>query len=246
MRKKYLIGLIVFISIIVSVVSGFITWTQFYYKPTEQALKYLVSDDKVEISIEKDIIFLPKNESTGTGFIFYPGAKVDERAYSYIGYMLAQKGHTVIIAKMPLRLAIFKTGAAEGIIEKNPGIERWFTGGHSLGGAAAAIYTSKNTGIIEGLVFLASYPAGSSDLSKTTLSALSITGSNDGIIDLEGAGKTENLLPEDTEFVEIDGGNHSQFGDYGLQEGDNAAAISIEKQHAAVIENIILMLDDRK
>jgi hypothetical protein len=38
------------------------------------------------------------------------------------------------------------------------------------------------------------------------------------------------LLPADARFVAIEGGNHSQFGSYGLQAGDNEAAISPEEQ----------------
>jgi hypothetical protein len=50
------------------------------------------------------------------------------------------------------------------------------------------------------------------------------------------------LLPPDTMFVNIEGGNHSQFGDYGLQSGDNPAEINKEDQHAAITENILDLL----
>jgi hypothetical protein len=38
------------------------------------------------------------------------------------------------------------------------------------------------------------------------------------------------LLPADTAFLEIAGGNHAQFGDYGPQTGDNPATISANEQ----------------
>jgi hypothetical protein len=243
MKKKYFIPLITVPAIVVSVVVGFLMWAQIYYQPTERALNYLNSDENVEVVINGDIKFSPRQNIKKPGFIFYPGGKVDEKAYSYLGYEIAKEGYTVIIAKMPLRLAIFKTGAAAGIIEKNNGIDTWVIGGHSLGGSAAAIFTANNPGQLDGIVFLASYPANSSDLSKNALEALSITGSKDGIINIELLVNTKELLPEKTGFVDIDGGNHSQFGDYGLQSGDNAADIGIELQHELVVQNILQLLE---
>lgn len=243
MKKKYLIPLIIVPVLVVSVVVGFLIWTQIYYQPTERALDYLNSDEKVEVVINGDIKFSPRQNIKKSGFIFYPGGKVDEKAYSYLGYEIAKEGYTVIIAKMPLRLAIFKTGAAAGIIEENNGIDTWIVGGHSLGGSAAAIFTANNPGQLDGIVFLASYPANSSDLSTNALEALSITGSKDGIINTESLVNTEELLPVKTGFVDIEGGNHSQFGDYGLQSGDNPADIGIELQHELVVQNILQLLE---
>ena len=144
---------------------------------------------------------------------------------------------------MPLRLAIFNTGAAADIIEEHDRINTWIVGGHSLGGSAAAIFTAKNPDELDGIVFLASYPASSSDLSVAAMEALSITGSKDGIIDNASLTNTEKLLPINTEFLDIEGGNHSQFGDYGLQSGDNPADIDIEIQHKLVVQNILQLLE---
>jgi hypothetical protein len=46
----------------------------------------------------------------------------------------------------------------------------------------------------------------------------------------DGIQNSHNLLPADAAFVAIEGGNHSQFGAYGLQPGDNAAGISAAEQ----------------
>ena len=47
-------------------------------------------------------------------------------------------------------------------------------------------------------------------------------------------------LPNNTQFVEIDGGNNTQFGWYGdgkeLQKGDNPASITRERQQAIVVK----------
>ena len=242
-RKKYLIPLIVIPALLISIVLGFLIWAQIYYRPTERALDYLNSDDKVDVEVAGNIRFSPRQEIEDAGFIFYPGGKVDEKAYSYLGHEIAREGYTVIIARMPLRLAIFNTDAAAGIIEENSGINTWIIGGHSLGGSAAAIFAANNTDKVDGIAFLASYPANSSDLSVTSLEAVLITGSKDGIINTGSLATTENLLPSRTEFVDIEGGNHSQFGDYGLQSGDNPADITIEEQQEIVIQNILRLLE---
>ena len=243
MKKKYLIPLIVIPGLILGLLAGFLVWTQIYYKPTDRALAYLDSDENVNVEVEKNIEFTPKHDLKNKGFIFYPGGKVDEKAYSYLGYDLAREGYTVVIAKMPLRLAIFNTGVAADIIDENDTIDSWIIGGHSLGGSAASIFTADNPGAIDGLVFLASYPANSSDLSATSIPVLSMTGSRDGIINAEALAGAEKLLPDRTIFLDIEGGNHSQFGDYGLQSGDHPADIDILTQHELVIQGIFELFE---
>lgn len=56
-------------------------------------------------------------------------------------------------------------------------------------------------------------------------------------------GTTINLpkkkrLPSGTEFFQIEGGNHSEFGDYGLQKKDKAATISARQQNQAIVQAI--------
>ena len=58
--------------------------------------------------------------------------------------------------------------------------------------------------------------------------------------------ESKDKLPSDTTYVEIEGGNHAQFGDYGKQKGDNDAIIS-EKEQLDITENsIVNFLDNIK
>jgi hypothetical protein len=50
------------------------------------------------------------------------------------------------------------------------------------------------------------------------------------------------LLPPETRWVDIAGGNHRQFGYYGWQLGDCAASISREEQHRQVIGAVTAFL----
>ena len=58
--------------------------------------------------------------------------------------------------------------------------------------------------------------------------------------------KSKENLPSDAKFIEIKGGNHSQFGDYGLQNGDEKASITEEKQFETTANYTIEVLDKIK
>jgi len=242
--KKIKIFFIAFCAFLISIIIAFYAWSLFYYKASQDALSGLKSDELVNVFVDKTITFSPVTLSAPNGFIFYPGGKVDEKAYSYIGQGIAEKGFYVFIIQMPLRLAVFNPSAANTVIKENPEIKNWVVGGHSLGGSMAASFAFNNPEAIRGLVLLASYPAGSDDLSKSGIRVISITGTNDGVLNKESFKTSVKLLPGNTTMVSIPGGNHSQFGDYGFQSGDNKAEISIEQQHKIVVDSILQLLND--
>lgn len=87
---------------------------------------------------------------------------------------------------------------------------------------------------------MASYADDGGSLSATGLSALQITGTADGVLNWEEWEKTKANLPADTAFISIDGGNHGQFGSYGMQKGDNAPEITEDEQ----LQNVVQALDE--
>ena len=142
---------------------------------------------------------------------------------------------------MPLSLAVFDSNAADDIIAAYPEIEKWVIGGHSLGGAMASSYVYNHEGAVDGLVLWASYPAENNDLSSRQLSVASMYGTEDGsAAELPEIG--ERLLP-DPEWLVMEGGNHAQFGYYGVQSGDGVATISREEQHAIFTEATAAFLE---
>jgi hypothetical protein len=72
---------------------------------------------------------------------------------------------------------------------------------------------------------------------------LSISGTNDGLANPEKIAASIPLLPPDTVFFPIQGGNHAQFGWYGLQSGDSPADISREDQQVQVFEKLLLFFE---
>ena len=95
---------------------------------------------------------------------------------------------------------------------------------------------------VRGLVLWAAYPAGSDDLSGYQLATGSIYGTRDGLATLDEIDASRPLLPPDTQWTAIQGGNHAQFGWYGPQSGDNEATISREEQQAQIVEATLQLL----
>ncbi len=176
--------------------------------------------------------------------IFYPGGLVDETAYLPVLTMIAAEGISIVLVKMPFDLAVFKQNAALDVIEDFPGRDYWIAG-HSLGGAMASGVVFRNPELFTGIAFWASYPSADWDLSgNTVIDVLSLRGSLDGVAAPEEIEDADYLLPEGFTTIVIEGGNHSGFGSYGPQNGDNVASITKEEQHLQITEAMITFLGE--
>jgi hypothetical protein len=229
--------------ILVLAVGGFVLWAQIPLGPGQQALAALEADGEVTVQSGNDsIVFMPANVEPDTGLIFYPGGRVDYRSYARPLHQIAARGYLVVLVRAPLNLMVFDPSKADSILPQYPQIQHWAVGGHSLGGAMAANYVYTHPGAVDGLVLWAAYPASNNDLSNSGLKVLSIYGT----LDMAGVGAfdaSRALLPADTTWVVIDGGNHAQFGNYGLQPGDHVATISASDQQAQVVDATVKFLD---
>ena len=231
MKKfNWKIAAAVLIAALLLLVSGFVIWANGASPATDTALNALTSNSQVTVDTQNNwVAFYPADGSMpDTGFVFYPGGKVDYRAYAPILSLLAEQGYFVAVVPVPLNLAFFDINAAAQVEAAYPDIQNWFVGGHSLGGVAASSYAA-NHPEIRGVVFWASYPADDS-LKVNNISAVSIFGTRDGLATSDKLDASRALLLPDTKFVPIEGGNHAQFGSYGPQAGDNEATISPEEQ----------------
>lgn len=192
----------------------------------------------MQISAIRDGWFLD-GPGTQDALVFYPGAKVEAAAYLPLLTALARDGVDCFLVKMPLNMAFFKMNAASDI-QAVYTYDRWYLGGHSLGGACAALYAAKHADRLTGLILLAAY---ATKPLPERLAVLELPGSEDGVLDRTRLAKGERYLPASARSGELPGGNHAQFGDYGPQKGDGAATISPEEQlawTAARIEELIL------
>ena len=171
-----------------------------------------------------NLVFQPISNNVKTGFIFYPGGKVERDAYIPLMRALANQGMLCVLIKMPFNLAVFDVNAADGITEQFPEITSWYIGGHSLGGSMAASYVAKRTATYKGLILLASYST--ANLQNSGLKVLSIYGDQDGVLNREKYNKNKSNLPQDYWEYVIEGGNHAYFGMYGKQKGDGEATVN--------------------
>ena len=228
--------LLILLLIVVLGAGSFVIWANTPAQPTEIALQALNSDSTVTVLQTKNIItFLPADSSGETGLIFYPGGRVDFRAYAAPLHSIAAQGIPVYLLKMPLNLAVFGINAADDVISQNASIRQWAIAGHSLGGAMAASYAKNNPDHISALIFWAAYATEGSDLANSNLSVLSISASNDGLSTPTDIETASAFLPGEAEFYFIEGGNHAQFGNYGLQKGDGDPSITWQDQQSQVI-----------
>jgi len=242
MRKGLTITLAILGLLIIGFTTGFVAWGETPAQPMPEALRALQTDSQVTVTAGNWLVFRPADAKPTTGFIIYPGGRVDYRAYAPAARQIAAQGYLVVIAHMPLNLAVFDPDAAVEVIAAYPEIAHWAVGGHSLGGAMAAHFAKVHPEAVQGLVLWASYPAASDDLSDSGLRVVSIFGSLDG---LATGGKIEASrahLPEDAKWVSIAGGNHAQFGWYGPQGGDNAATITRQDQQGQMIAATLALL----
>jgi pimeloyl-ACP methyl ester carboxylesterase len=240
MRK--LLRFILWTFSLLALMSGaFILWGSTPAKPMPEVFS-LVGSLPADNENESWLTLVPDGGPAETGFIFYPGARVDYRAYAPVAQDLADQGYLVVIVHMPLNLAVMNPDAATDVISAYPDIKHWAIGGHSLGGAMAANFVYTHPGAVDGLVLWASYPAASNDLSNSDVRVVSISGTLDGLSTPEKIAASIPLLPADTVWVPIEGGDHAQFGWYGDQSGDNPATISREEQQAQIVQATVELL----
>ncbi|WP_416294420.1 alpha/beta fold hydrolase [Paenibacillus illinoisensis] len=243
-RKKRGIGkfLLVLLALIV-IGCGFVAWKLFTpYGPQEMAQKAMQTADQVTVSEQENWIDFMPDKPEGISVIFYPGGLVKPESYAPLAHELAEAGHHTIIAKMPVNLAVLKQNLADDIRNAYPD-ESFVMGGHSLGGSMAARYAASHPDALQGIFFLASYPDQKGSVKSLGIQALSILGTNDEVVNATKYQNGRAYLPEDTVYYTIEGGNHSQFGDYGHQSGDGEPEITGEEQLSQTVKAVTEWLE---
>lgn len=246
MKKILYRSLTVVTVLLVIAIIGFVCWAKIYYKADSDKFSIATNQESNNVLIKEkssywEIIPNPPSSDTTklqeTGFIFYPGAKVDPKAYFYklsSLYNGTVATIPVFITKPTLNLAFFSINQADQVIHDHTEIKKWIIAGHSLGGAMACEYVKGHTDTLSELWLLASYCA--SDISQTNLQVISIHGSLDGVLDSQKLAANRHNLPDNAQDIVIDGMNHAQFGNYGPQTGDNATQKSDDDAQTELIQ----------
>ena len=237
MKKRTRIILSVCLAVLLVIGIGSYAYVSDYYHADETALEAMsYQTDSVQVGQDDDVIWFAPEDPTA-GLIFYPGGKVENRAYAPLLRACAENGILCALVRMPGNLAVLDANAADGLQQEHPEVTTWYIAGHSLGGAMASNYAAAHDEDYDGLILLAAYST--KDLTGTPLRVLSVCGSEDGVLDWESYEKNRANLPADTTEVVLDGGCHAQFGFYGAQDGDGVPTITGEEQIRQTAEAIV-------
>ena len=203
---------------ILLLLAGYMVWAKpFSFKPAPEALDIITKSRSVQkIDLGWDgtsYAFVPDRTKAqqGKGLILYPGGLIDARAYAPLMQAIAEEGYLAITVAMPLDLAVFGYKRAAAVLKQFPEIEKWALGGHSLGGVMACRYVRSSPAKIFGLILLASYPSHRFRVDAMKLQTVSVFATRDGLTKLSDIEESKQHLPVETQFSEIQGGNHSQF-----------------------------------
>lgn len=219
---------------IIIMISTTLGYMSVYYHAEDAAISAMEKSEAVKIQkIDGGYFF--DGEGSDTALIFYPGAKVECESYTKLMIMLSENGIDCFLADMPFNFAIFGAQKADLFINAYK-YDKWIMAGHSMGGLVASNYSAEHSDIIDGLVLLAAYPTGKVN---DSIKMISVYGSNDNCLNIEEYQKDKANWSENSEELILEGGNHSQFADYGEQKGDGKAAITAEEQQKATEEAII-------
>lgn len=247
MLRRWLrrIGILLVILLLIGA-GAFTVWVTNIPAPLPRALEALQESPEVVVNQEEWIEFLPQVMPARKGLILYPGGKVPAEAYAPIARALADEGYYVAILYAPLNLAILNIEAAQSVFTAHKEVSTWIVGGHSLGGVAAAKFAEGHADRVSGVLLMASTPADAGLLTKTNLSITSIYATNDGLFTADSLAQSKTLLPPQTVYVTIEGGNHAQFGWYGPQAGDNPATMSPDEQLIQTVNAARALLEDAR
>ena len=222
------------LGLMLAATAAFLAYASVYYRADPHALDMLESDGDVQVS-RTDYGWRFDGPGEEAALVFYPGAKVEETAYAPLLHGLAREGVDACLVKMPLRFAFLGIDSADAVMKRHD-YARWIIGGHSLGGSMAVEYAARHPDRVDGVVLLGSY--GQKALDESVFE-LSVYGTEDGLATRRDIEKNRAIAPPRYYEHAIQGGNHAQFGNYGIQSGDGAASVSAGDQQAETIRAIL-------
>ncbi|WP_026126499.1 alpha/beta hydrolase [Nocardiopsis xinjiangensis] len=224
-------------------IGAFALWVSRPYEARPGSLERAGETADVTVDDEGVVLEPPEGE-VERAVVFYPGARVEPEAYAATwAPVVAETGVGVVIVRMPLNLAVLAPGRAEEMTDRLEADE-WYVGGHSMGGAMAADVAGGEDLSTEGLILWGSYAVAGADLAeREDQRVLSVSASEDLLVDPEQVRERSGDLPENAVTVEIDGMNHAQFGDYGPQAADGTPQIQNAEAWARLAEETAGFLD---
>lgn len=225
-----------------SLVIVFLIWNWSTFQSRNLPKNTLISDTAVEVmETDGQIVFKPKKTVTDLEIIFFQGGLADPKAYAPLCRQIAENGYTCHLIKMPYRFPQKYYKDIAGLFDLKSG--QYVLGGHSQGAKMAAQFVYEHPGVMKGLFLMGTSHPRDIDLSGLAIPTLKFYAENDGLASVGEVLENKSKLPSNTQLVPIKGGNHSQFGYLGTLLLDNKASISLERQQAIVLKNLVLFLN---
>ncbi|HEY0587023.1 MAG TPA: alpha/beta fold hydrolase [Pseudoduganella sp.] len=200
------------------------------------------------VDADENMLLQPRAPGAPSGLVFICGSGVAAEAYVPMLRPLADAGFPVVIIKLPLRFAPLDSHKDEALrrvrraMAAHGEVLHWVVAGHSLGGALAARLAHEAPDLPAALVLVGTTHPKQQDLSGLRIPVTKVFASNDGVARKADVMRNKPLLPAQTRWIEIEGGNHSQFGHYGHQLLDGDPAVSREAQQAIVTRALLSAL----
>ena len=233
--------LLILLIVLLLAVGGFTAWAYTPLGPLPEAVAALQPDAAVQVTTSPWLTFTPASSEPTTGFIFYPGGRVDARSYAPATRAIAERGYLVVIPPVPFNLAVFKPAAASGD-RRAPGDPTLGDRRALAGGTMALTMFTPIPMPYTGISALGGLPGRQQQPGRPPVCPSSrSTAPTMGWRQFE-VGATRTLLPPDTRYLAIAGGNHAQMGWYGPQGGDGVASISRAAQQAQVVDATVALL----
>jgi pimeloyl-ACP methyl ester carboxylesterase len=227
----------------------FVVWSLVAYRANAEARQATESDANVTVTHAAGIWrFQPTGVAMTPTLVFFPGALVDPRAYAPLARAVAQRGFPVILVELPRR-GMFG-GAESSELRRRVDATLSFLGesgsvvlgGHSRGAVVASAVAAGPPPTLVGLVLIGTSHPRDVDLSGLDVPVTKIVGTRDGLATPAEVRGNASLLPPQTRWIWVDGGNHSQFGWYGFQPMDRRPRVSAAEQRSAMLDGVLDLL----
>lgn len=210
-------------------------------KTTAKTYKVEVIDHNTRYPFDA-VIYKPVGVTPKIGVVFYAGYPVDYRDYGPLLKKIASNGYLVISPEFPMDTAITNPRAGEEYMKQYPDIKTWFLAGHSHGGGTACVEASLKPELFNGIILIAGAPFAT--MLPDNYPVLTIHATEDLAVPLvQHKIQLMTIANCDVTDVYIKGGNHAQFGDYGVQTPDGKATISAEKQVNITVKHILKFIN---
>jgi pimeloyl-ACP methyl ester carboxylesterase len=238
----------VWITVGLTATAVFVIWSLIAYRAAGEARAAMISNGAVAVDRADGVwTFTPTDGIAEPALVFFPGALVDPRAYAPLAQAVARAGHRVLVVTLPRRGAFGGADSPELAARIDFALSAlagpFVLGGHSRGAVVATRVASQGRAGFAGLLLIGTSHPRDQDLSTLRVPVTKIVGTRDGLASPEEVRGNAALLPPQTEWVWVEGGNHSQFGWYGFQPMDRFAGVDAATQRRIMIDAVIALLD---